>query len=109
MAVLELRMRDQLYLGIHKEMCSAEFVDIWEDEMKRLMRSLIIANYKKLNIVKFGTTKEGLFVIDVQKALEILATEPCINKYQVLRIAQTKEYKMGSSVPAQTPNPLPLE
>ena len=57
---------------------------IWEIEMKRLMLNLIVADYKKKDIVRFGSCKNGIILLDVQKALKMLATEPGISKLQVM-------------------------
>jgi len=52
--------------------------------MKRLMLSLIVANYKKKDILQFGSLKNGIILIDTQKALKMLATEPGISKLQIM-------------------------
>jgi hypothetical protein len=48
------------------------------------MLNLIVANYKKKDIVRFGSCKNGIILLDVQKALKMLATEPGISKLQVM-------------------------
>jgi hypothetical protein len=48
------------------------------------MLSLIAADYKKKDILRFGSSKNGIILLDVQKALKMLATEPGISKLQVM-------------------------